>query len=143
MLDLSNLKEFEDNNNKKKKSSKTKFCIGKGRKHCWKRRNCWLSAFSYFKQCFKKLSMAGLLKVGTVWKLYLMGEKTEWEMDKKCAFSSFLTKFSMVIFLKVLKVGIVWKRVNTYFEDNIFDWSKLKAFLYKKSNCGSVSLTIF
>ena len=33
---------------------KIKTCFGKGRKHCGKRRNCWLPEFSSFPKMFSK-----------------------------------------------------------------------------------------
>ena len=62
ILNLSKLKAFADD--KINVSQKLKF--GKSRKHCRKRRKCWLPAFSFFPQCFQKLSFLGLLKVGIV-----------------------------------------------------------------------------
>ena len=52
MLDLSKLKPFADDNlnvNKKKE-----ICFEKRRKHCGKRRKCWLPAFSPFPTMFSK-----------------------------------------------------------------------------------------
>ena len=44
------------------------FSLGKCRKHCGKRRKCWLPAlFFLFPQCFPKASFPGLLKLGIVW----------------------------------------------------------------------------
>ena len=42
-------------------------CFVKGRKHCGKRRKCWLPAFSPFLTIFLKASFTGSYKVGTVW----------------------------------------------------------------------------
>ena len=47
--------------------SKIEICIGKSRKHCEKRRKCWLPAFLLFSQCFQKLSFPEVLKVEIVW----------------------------------------------------------------------------
>ena len=52
IMDRSKLKAFADkiwNENEK-----IEICFGKGRKHCWKRRKCWLPAFSPFPTMFSK-----------------------------------------------------------------------------------------
>ena len=46
---------------------KIEIWFGKGRKHCGKRRKCWLPAFSPFSQCFHKDLSTGSLKVVNVW----------------------------------------------------------------------------
>ena len=48
--DLSKLKAFGDNEINVTENLK----FGKGRKHCGKRRNCWLPAFSPFPTMFSK-----------------------------------------------------------------------------------------
>ena len=50
ILDWFKLKAFADD----KFESKIKICFGKGRKHCGKRRKCWLPAFSPFPTMFSK-----------------------------------------------------------------------------------------
>ena len=45
-LDLSKLKAFADTNTNV--TGKLKICLWKSRKHCGKRRKCWLPAFSPF-----------------------------------------------------------------------------------------------
>ena len=52
ILDWSKLKALADD--KINVSEKLKFCVGKGRKHCGKRRKCWLPAFSPFPTMFLK-----------------------------------------------------------------------------------------
>ena len=43
-------------------------CVAKSRKHCGKRRKCWLPAHSPFPyNIFESLSSSGSLKAGTVW----------------------------------------------------------------------------
>ena len=46
---------------------KTEILIGVGRKHCGKRRKCWLPAFSPLPTMFQKASFSGWFKVGIVW----------------------------------------------------------------------------
>ena len=46
---------------------KTETCFGKGRKHCGKRRKCWLPGFSPFPTMFSKATFSGSLKVGILW----------------------------------------------------------------------------
>ena len=49
-LDWSKLKAFAD------VKMNVEICFGKGRKHCVKRRKCWLTAFSpFFHNVFKKV----------------------------------------------------------------------------------------
>ena len=48
---LTKLKAFADD------KFNNDFCLGQGRKHCEKRRKCWLPAFSLFLQCFQNLQM--------------------------------------------------------------------------------------
>ena len=43
-----------------------KLCFEKGRKHCGKRRKCWLPAFSPFPTMFSKASSQGCEKPGIV-----------------------------------------------------------------------------
>ena len=54
ILDLSKLKAFADHKIHCKCDSKTEICFEKGRKHCGKRRKCWLPAFSPFPTMFSK-----------------------------------------------------------------------------------------
>ena len=49
-LDLSKLNALADGKNK----SNIEICFGNGRKHCRKRRKCWLPAFSPFPTMFSK-----------------------------------------------------------------------------------------
>ena len=51
-FNLSKLKAFADD--EEKCDSKTEICFGRGRKHCGKRRKCWLPAFSQFPTKFSK-----------------------------------------------------------------------------------------
>ena len=47
---------------------KIETCFENGRKHCWKRKKCWLPAFSPFPAMFlKSLLCWGSLKDGFVW----------------------------------------------------------------------------
>ena len=57
--------------------SKIEIWLGKSRKHCWKRRKCWLPAFSPFLQCFPKFSFPGAIQVGVVWDGVKPTEKAE------------------------------------------------------------------
>ena len=60
ILDRSNSKAFVDD--KTHLSQKLEFDFGKGRKHCGKRRKCWLPAFSSFPTIFfQKASSSGWL----------------------------------------------------------------------------------
>ena len=52
ILDCSKLKAFTDD--KINVTKKLKFWFGKDRKHCGKRRKCWLPAFSPFPTMFSK-----------------------------------------------------------------------------------------
>ena len=52
ILDQSKWKAFADD--KVNVAEKLKFVFGKGRKHCGKRRKCWLPAFSLFLTMFSK-----------------------------------------------------------------------------------------
>ena len=52
ILDLSKFKAFADA--KISITQKLKFSVGKSRKHCGKRRKCWLPAFSPFSTMFSK-----------------------------------------------------------------------------------------
>ena len=52
ILDWSKVKAFADD--KRNVIEKLKFVFGKGRKHCGKRRKCWLPAFSPFPTMFSK-----------------------------------------------------------------------------------------
>ena len=45
-----------------KYGSKIENCLGKGRKHCGKRRKCWLSAFSSFPTMFSKGFLYSVVK---------------------------------------------------------------------------------
>ena len=66
ILDQPKFKAFPDD--KMKVAEKNEICIEKGRKHCWKRRKCWLPAFSSFPTMFfQKDSFTGSLKVAIVW----------------------------------------------------------------------------
>ena len=65
ILDWSNLKALADN--KINVTEKLKFVLEKGRKHCGKRRKCWLPAPSPFSTMFSKASFSRSLKVGIVW----------------------------------------------------------------------------
>ena len=51
-LDWSKLEAFADN--KDKCESKIEICFRKSRKHCVKKRKCWLPAFSPFPTMFSK-----------------------------------------------------------------------------------------
>ena len=51
ILDCPNSKHLRQQN---KCDSKTEICFGKGRNHDWKRRKCWLPAFSPFPIMFPK-----------------------------------------------------------------------------------------
>ena len=63
ILDWSKLKAFADE--KINVTKKIEICCGKGRKHCEKRRKCWLPAFSPFSHnVFKTLRFQGHLKSG-------------------------------------------------------------------------------
>ena len=67
ILDVSKFKAFAD---KKPHDLDTKIeiSVGSCRKHCGKRRKCWLyQHFLLFPQCFQKLSFPKVLKVGIVW----------------------------------------------------------------------------
>ena len=44
--------------------SKTQICSGKGRKHCGKRRKCWLPAFSPFPTMYSKGYFLRVVKSG-------------------------------------------------------------------------------
>ena len=58
--DRSKLEAFADD--KINAIKKTEICCGKDRKHCGKRRKCWLPAFSPFPTMFsKKLLFQGLI----------------------------------------------------------------------------------
>ena len=46
---------------------KTEICVGKGRKHCGKRKNAGYQHFLLFPLCFQKLSFPEVLKVGIMW----------------------------------------------------------------------------
>ena len=46
---------------------KTEILFGMGRKSCWKRRKCWLPAFSPFPAVFSKGFLLGSLNVVIVW----------------------------------------------------------------------------
>ena len=59
-LDLSKLKTFADD--KINLTEKTEICFGKGRKHCWKRRKCWLPAFSPYPTMFSKCFCSEVVK---------------------------------------------------------------------------------
>ena len=61
MLDWSKLKAFADD--KMNVTEKLKFCFGNGRKHCGKRRKCWLPAFSPFPTMFSKGVLNSVVKV--------------------------------------------------------------------------------
>ena len=58
ILELSKLKAFADNN--LSMYQRLKFSFVKGRRHCGKRKKCWL-------QCFEKASSSGSLKDSIVW----------------------------------------------------------------------------
>ena len=62
--DWSKFKAFADDKKKINVNYKQKCFFGMGRKHCGKRRKCWLPAFSPFPQCFQKASLSGSLKGG-------------------------------------------------------------------------------
>ena len=57
-MDWSKLKAFSDD----KLSCKNEIRIGKGRKHCGKRRKYWLSAFSSFPTMFSKAFLPRVVK---------------------------------------------------------------------------------
>ena len=61
LLDWSKLKAFADDK-KKKCDSKIEICSGKERKHCGKRRKCWLPAFSPFPVMFSKFFYLRIVK---------------------------------------------------------------------------------
>ena len=52
MLVQSKFQAFADD--KKKCDQKIEICVGKGRKHCRKKKKCWLPAFSPFPTMFSK-----------------------------------------------------------------------------------------
>ena len=58
--DRSKLKKSEYN--KINVTEKKNFCFGKGRKHCGKRRKCWLPAFSPFPTMFSKAFFLRVVK---------------------------------------------------------------------------------
>ena len=58
----SKLKAFADY--KMNLTEKIKTCFGKGRKHCGKRRKCWLPAFSPFPTMFSKAFLFRIVKTG-------------------------------------------------------------------------------
>ena len=55
ILDLSKLKAFEEGT---KSVLKNDFLFGKSRKHCEKKRRCWLPAFSPFPSIFQTPSFS-------------------------------------------------------------------------------------
>ena len=63
-LAWSKLKAFAED----KHNLKTEIFSVMGRKHCWKRRKCWLPAFSPFPTFSKGFFSRSLLKVGIVCK---------------------------------------------------------------------------
>ena len=63
ILNWSKLKAFADD----KINLNDKTCFGKGRKHCCKRRNCWLAAISPFPRLFSKALSFRVVKAGIVW----------------------------------------------------------------------------
>ena len=65
ILGLPKLKAFADD--KINVTQKLKFALGRGRKHCGKRRKCWLPAFSPFPTMFSQASFSGSLKVEIMW----------------------------------------------------------------------------
>ena len=66
ILDWSKLKAFAEVNYKC--DWKIEICFGTGKKHCGKRRKCWLPAFSpFFPLCFQAAPFSRSLKVGIVW----------------------------------------------------------------------------
>ena len=60
-------------------------CFGKGRKHCGKRRKCWLPAFSSFPIMFSKGFIPRVIKS---WDCVVKIYKTKTEMKQKIAFLS-------------------------------------------------------
>ena len=66
ILDQSKLKAFADD--KINVTKNIEICYENGRKHCGRRRKCWLPSFSPFPTMFSKgFLVPGLLKVGIVW----------------------------------------------------------------------------
>ena len=68
IFNWSKLKAFADDKKKKKKKKKKKIeieiCFRKGRKHCGKRRKCWLQAFSPFPTMFSEGFFLRVVKSG-------------------------------------------------------------------------------
>ena len=60
MLDWSKLKAFADD--KINVNEKSEIWFGKGRKHCGKRRKCWLPAFSPIPTMFSKSFLPKIVK---------------------------------------------------------------------------------
>ena len=58
--DWSKLKAFADG---KSNVTKIEICFGKGKKHCRKRRKCWLRAFSPFATMFSKDFLYRVIKI--------------------------------------------------------------------------------
>ena len=73
------------------------FWLGKGRKHCGRRRKCWLPTFSLlFPQCFLKLSFSELLKVVIVWLRF------KWQFYlTKLLFLNYWTVYACAFFVPV------------------------------------------
>ena len=68
ILALTEFKAFADNRNNR--NSLIVICVGKSRKHCRKRNECWLPAFSPFHTMFSKASIAKGVKI---WDCVVMG----------------------------------------------------------------------
>ena len=64
-LDWSKFKAFADD--KINVNLKTEILFGIGRKHLWKRRKCWLPAFSPFPTMFSKGLFFRVVKSRIVW----------------------------------------------------------------------------
>ena len=58
-LDLSKVKAFALCRRQNKCNLKTETLFEMGRKHCGKRKKCWLPTFSHFPQCFQKALFQG------------------------------------------------------------------------------------
>ena len=80
-LDWPKLKAFADNKNKC--GSKIEICFWKNRKHCGKRRKCWLQAFSPFPTMFSSSFFFNAIKSGLCGKGLTTMEKTLFKTSQK------------------------------------------------------------
>ena len=110
--------------------------VGKGRKHCGKRRKCWFPAFSPFPTMFSKASSTMSLKVGIVWSRANIGPADRvLALSKLKAFADDKIKCYQKHYLVFHRVETLWGKGGNGDYQHFF--SILKMFLRYLTNNGN------